>query len=174
MYKIFKAGEKEYKLEYTIEASLYDECIEKLFDFMGKIYGTQSTADFYADLPEEQRLEALKGSLMGGLSALANVPSTAFTFLYAGLLEHHGIGRNGDKSVRSKEDAKDIIRDYFDDHADDGKNTFYDILVMCMEQMSEDNFFERTGLEKMVHTEEQPENKRAPKVPQDHKKPSAK
>ena len=39
MYKILEIGGKEYKLEYTIEASLYDECVERLIKFLGKTLG---------------------------------------------------------------------------------------------------------------------------------------
>lgn len=174
MYGILKAGGKEYKLEYTIEASLYDECVDKLVDFMSKIYGAQNVEEMFKDLSDEQREEAMRATLKGGLSALTNVPSTALTFLYAGLMEHHGSGRNADGQVKSKEDAKDIIREYFADHAEDGNDNFYDILTICMGQMSDDNFFKRTGLEKMLTQEKEDTENKLPKIPQDHQKPSGK
>ena len=39
MYKTLTIGGKDYKLEYTIEASLYGDCIEKLITFISKTAG---------------------------------------------------------------------------------------------------------------------------------------
>ena len=32
MYKLLKIGSKEYKLEYGIEASLYDDCVKSVMN----------------------------------------------------------------------------------------------------------------------------------------------
>ena len=39
MYKVLKIGNKEYKFEYSLEASLYDQGIESLLDFLGNTAG---------------------------------------------------------------------------------------------------------------------------------------
>lgn len=72
MYKLLKIGNKEYKLEYNIEASLYDECVKSV---MNTLLATSGGVD---KTPEEM------------ISGMANIPNTALTVFYAGLLQYHG------------------------------------------------------------------------------------
>lgn len=72
MYKLLKIGNKEYKLEYSIEASLYDECVKSV---MNTLLATSGGVD---KTPEEM------------ISGMANIPNTALTVFYAGLLQYHG------------------------------------------------------------------------------------
>lgn len=148
MYKTLTIGGKEYKLEYTIEASLYDECIERLINFLGKTLGATNEPELAQELTEEEKTK-LRGTLVkNSISGISNLPATALTVFYAGLMEHHG--ETGDRTVMSKADAKAIVKEYFKQHAEDGKDNFYDLLNVCMDQMGEDDFFRRTGLEKVV------------------------
>lgn len=156
MYKTLTIGGKEYKLEYTIEAYLCNECIEKISNFSSKVFGgagialaMQSKTD-EQDKTEEFQQSALKGIFSNIISGVGTLPSTVMSTLYAGLLEHHGTGRNGDGTIKSMDDIKNIVNDYFTDHADDGKGNFYDLLIICMEKMEEDNFFERTGVSQFM------------------------
>lgn len=149
MYKVLEIGGKEYKLEYQMEAALYDECIERLISFMEKAFGGMDT-DENADLTDEEIAERQERAMKKGIAGISNIPAVTLCVFYAGLLEHHGTGKNGDKSIRSKEDAKDVLRTYLEEHEEDGTGNFYDLLMICVNQMGEDGFFKRIGLEKMM------------------------
>ena len=172
MYSVLTIGGKEYRLEYTIEASLYDECTEKLISFMDKTTSSMKMnepAD--ADLSEKEiEVKAKEQEMMlkRSISGISNLPQTALTIFYAGLMEHHGI--DGDKTVLSKKDAKEIVKQYFNDHAEDGTDNFYDLLLICIQQMSEDGFFKRVGLEKIMNPDSPKGKAKLTKIPKDHKK----
>lgn len=151
--KLLNIGGKEYKIEFTIEASLYDGCTEKVTGLMLKI----------AEAEDKKAIKEM-------ISTMSDIPQTALTMFYAGLLEHHGA--EGDGSVTSLKDAKVLIKQYFAEHAEDGTGNFYDVLQMLMEQMGEDGFFKQIGLEQMMNQTEN--QKKAPKTPQDHKKKTTK
>lgn len=150
MYNLLTIGGKEYKLEYTMEAALYDEGIEKLVSFMEKAFGGMD-ADDNGDMTDEEIIEKQERAMKKGIAGISNIPAVTLSVFYAGLLEHHGTGKNGDRSVRSKEDAKDVLRAYLEDHENDGTGNFYDLLMICINQMGEDGFFKRIGLEKMMN-----------------------
>ena len=144
--KVIKIGNKEYKFEFTIEASLYGECTEALTAFLTNV-GTAG------------------GNLKEVLKSISDIPQTALTLFYAGLLEHHG--EDGDGTVTTKKDAKRLIKQYFEDKKDTDEADFYAIMALMIEVMEEDGFFKRTGLERVLEAG----MKNAPKKPQDHKKP---
>lgn len=145
-------GGKDYNIEFTIEASLYNECTEKVTNLMVSIGEAQDKAD-----------------IKSVLSSMSDIPQTTLTMFYAGLLEHHG-GDVGDGTVNSMRDAKLLIRKYFDEHKEDDKGNFYSVMEMLIEQMGKDGFFKQIGLEQMMKKG----SKRPVKVPQDHKKKSVK
>jgi len=145
-------GGKEYTFTYTVDASLCEECVEKTTGLMMQIGMAQDEKD-----------------LRKMVSGIANVPTTALSMFYAGLLEHHGSGRDGDKSVRSKEDALDLIKQYFAENPDDENANFYGLLTMILGQMGDDGFFKTIGLEAMFS---QAEN--APKPNRAQRRASAK
>lgn len=149
MYKVLEIDGKEYKLEYTMEAALYEECIEKLVLFMEKAFGGMEAVDF-VDSTNEQLLEKQERAIKKGIAGISNIPAVTLSVFYAGLLEHHGTGKNGDKSIRSKDDAKDLLGAYIEAHSDDGTGNFYDLLMICLDQMREDGFFKKIGLDKMM------------------------
>lgn len=157
MYKVIKIEGKEYKLEYTIEASLYEDCAQSVSDIMADIF--QNSAD-----------RDIKG-LMG---TITRVPQKAVTVFYAGLLEYHG--PEGDGTVTTFEEGKRLCKNYL---KEEGCN-WYDILTMCLDQMGEDGFFKLVGLDTMfkavMDQEEQTDqtDQTAKKAPQDHKKKTAK
>lgn len=144
--KVIKIGNKEYKFEFTIEASLYGECTEALTDFL---------ANF-----------GVVGNVKDILKNISNIPQTALTLFYAGLLEHHG--EDGDGTVTTKKDAKRLIKQYLEDKKDTDEADFYAILNLMIEVMEEDGFFKRTGLERVLEAG----TEKLPKKPQDHKKPT--
>lgn len=147
MFKVITICGEDYKLEYTFEAALFSEGVEKVFELMYDVDGAADPRD------------ALMGS--------AKIPDIAFTLFYAGLLEHHG--PEGDGSVRSKRDAKILAKQYMNDD----KLDFAQLLKICVDQIGEDGFFERIGLATMMQSEE-PKTTRQPKTPQDHKKKTVK
>lgn len=160
MYKRLQIGDKEYKLEYTIEASLYNECTEKMINFFGKTLAITNEKELTKGLSNEEKAKARIKLLQDSLSGMINLPSTAMTVFYAGLLEYHG--ESGDNTIQSIEDAKVLIKQYFKEHEEDGTDNFYDLLHICMEQMGEDGFFKRTGLEKFLSQNEKSEENPKP------------
>lgn len=127
MYKILKIGSDDYKFEFSIEASLYGDCIEKITGLMFNVEMGQG-------VDTRQYL----------LSGIADIPSTAATCFYAGLLEHHGT-ESGDGKVPNLNAAKRLVVKLLKDEESEYEN-WYDILNLCMEQMGEDGFFDLVGL----------------------------
>ena len=64
---------------------------------------------------------------------------------------------------RQMHDAKKIAKQYIQEHSEDGTGNFYDLFTICLNQMAEDDFFVRTGLNKIMsqamNTEESSEPK---------------
>lgn len=137
-----------YVIEYSIEASLYNECTEKVAGLM-------------ADLSTAEDREDVKSVI----SSIADVPQTTLSMFYAGLLEHHG--RDGDGTVLNKGDAKKLLRTYINEHKDDDQGNFYGVMNILIEAMVDDGFFKLIGLESMMTAEVE---ERPKKIPQDHKK----
>ena len=131
-------GGKEYTFKFSVEASLNDECIEKTTDLIYKIGNTKSVAD-----------------IQNMIHTISNVPTVALSVFYAGLLEYHGMGRDADHSIRSKDDAKELIKVYLEENAGDAKANFYEILTMMIEQMGEDGFFALIGLDQIFSQQEE-------------------
>lgn len=161
MYKIITIGGKDYKLEYSVEAALYADCVEAVNDlFVGISYA------------------AAKDNMDAIVKHFSNIPSAGLTMFYAGLIEHHG--PEGDQQVMDKHVAKKLLKQYLKEHETDDTGDFYGLITMLMEKMGEDNFFKMTGLESIMRKagEDQEDEQKPVLVPQDHKtkskKPSAK
>lgn len=150
MYKIITIDEKDYKLEYTIEAALYKECTEKLIEFMGKTIGASEAAIVPKEMDEAQQYQYLQNILHQTISGITNIPDVALTIFYAGLLEHHG--EDGDRSIVTQKDAKRLVKKYFkeQENVENGVTDFVALINLCLEQMGEDGFFKRTGLETIL------------------------
>lgn len=140
-------GNKEYHIEYTIEASLHKDCTEQVTEMM-------------LHMSEAQSNENVKEMV----SSMNDIPSTTLTMFYAGLLEHHG--EDGDNTVTSKKEAKKLLKQYFSEHKEEDSGNFYGFMELLLKQMEEDGFFKQTGLEQMMKKVQEKE----PKMPQDHKK----
>lgn len=166
MYKIMEIGGVEYRLEYTMEAALYNECVEALVDFVGKTVAAQNLSELTDGLEEEKQRQVMEMAIKQSISSLTELPQTAITVFYAGLLEHHG--PEGDGTVLNKKDAKALVKQYFAEHVEDGTDNFFDLINICMEQINEDGFFKRIGLEKILNQEQA--EKKPKKTPQDHKR----
>lgn len=148
MYSIIKINGNEYKFEFSIEASLYNDCIESV---MGLMIDMDASG---------------KSDRKAVLSTISDMPHVAVTCFYAGLLEHHGT-EAGDGKIPNFDAAKKLAKSLLRDEESTTKN-WYDLLTLCTEQMAEDGFFDLIGLTEMVG--EASKRRRAPKVPQDHKK----
>ena len=148
MYKIITINGEDYKLEFSFEASLYHECIEKITGVMFDIDSGGQTANGYKQL----------------LSGMSDIPNTAVICFYAGLLEHHGTDE-GDGKVPNLSTAKQLAKSLLRDENSEVDN-FYDLFSICIDQMGEDGFFDLIGLPSMLDVEK----KKEPKKPQDHKK----
>ena len=125
---------KEYTVEYTIEASLYDDCTLSMMDMFvkgGMVQGAAQDRD-------------IEGAMKNLMETIANLPQKVLTLFYAGLLEHHG--PEGDRSVQSRNDAKKILAKYLNEN----KKSFRDVLEELTEVMAEDNFFDLIGLNQMT------------------------
>lgn len=152
--KTITIGGNDYTFEFTIEASLYSECTEKV---TGLMVGAGS-----AQMEEENSKENIKAML----STMSDIPSVAMTMFYAGLMEHHG--SLGDGKVKNIKEAKLLVKQYLSEHKNDEKGNFYALMQEMMECMADDGFFELIGLDKMFTPAQ--EKKKTPKTPQDHKK----
>lgn len=144
-------GNKEYHIEFTVEASLHNECTQKVTDLMLEltVAGNKSIKDT--------------------IKSMTNIPQTTLTMFYAGLLEHHG--EEGDKTVMSESDAKALVKQYLKENKDNEKGNFYAIMEMLIAQMGEDGFFKQIGLEQMIKSIQA---KNQTKTPTDHKAKSKK
>lgn len=127
MYKILEIGGKEYKLEYSVEASLYKDCTATATELMTKVLNTVGNED-----------------IKKVFESFADIPSMVLTLLYAGLMEHHG--ECGDGTVTSIADTKKLVKLYFAEHKEDGSGNFFELMNICTEQMAEDNFFAQSGI----------------------------
>ena len=153
----FTIDQKEYTVEFSIEATLYNECTEKVMDMMM----TAGMAQAEVESDELEPKEKVASVAETFKKSISDIPQRAITLFYAGLLEHHGT-ESGDGSVKSIGDAKKLLVSYMKAHDD---VTLYDIMSMMIEEMGKDHFFEKIGVDKVV----QNVNKSIPK-PQDHKR----
>lgn len=144
--KVINIDGKNYTFEFTIEASLYNECTEKVVTLMSSM----------EDAKDKESTKEL-------ISSMSNIPQTALTMFYAGLLEHHG--EDGDGMIASKKDAKTLIKKYFEEHKDDETGNFYGVMSLMIEVMEDDDFFSQIGLNQLAEGQ----TKKEPKTPQDHK-----
>ena len=149
---------KEYTIEFSIEATLYSECTEKVMDTMLSAGVAQAEVES-DDLDAKEKTMTIADAF---IKTVSDIPQKAITLFYAGLLEHHGT-ECGDGTVKSKNDAKRLVAAYMRENEG---TTLYDIMSMMIEEMGKDHFFEKIGVDKVV----QQANKNIPKTPQDHKK----
>lgn len=145
MYKVIEIGGNEYKLEYSFEASLYKDCVT-------------SVVDIIRGMSDEDDQDSI-------INSIADLPKVAITVFCAGLLEHHGV--EGDNTVPNLRTARRLAKTWILEQGEDGN--FYDLFTMCTNQMGEDGFFKRVGLEQMLNQTEE-EVQKPTKAPQDHKR----
>ena len=137
-------GNKEYTIEYSIEASLYKDCTEKITNLMTGVVEAES----------QQDIKEL-------VSTMADVPMTTLHMLHAGLLEN--------QNDWSLADTKALIKQYLTERKGQEDGNYYSLMELLLSEMDADGFFELIGLDKMFQTE-----KKEVKKPQDHKKKATK
>lgn len=139
--KKLTVGGKEYTLEYSIGASLYEECVTSVVSLLGS-----AAMDDDNDESKEAMLERI--GLMGG------IPKVAATVLYAGLLEHHGTGEyasdSSDGSIPDKRAVLGLFRTFNEEHKESGDGSWMDIFNLCLECMGDDDFFGLIGLNQLM------------------------
>lgn len=159
MYKVLTIGGKDYRLEYNVEASLYKDGVDRLINFLSGALGASGEAELTKGLSDEDKTKVRIELMQNLRSEVINLPDTALTLFYAGLLEYHGL--DGDGSVLTKSDAKKLVKQLFAEQPEDGITDFASLLEVCMTQMGEDGFFKRTGLEKIAEQSEAAKPNRA-------------
>ena len=149
--KVLNINGKDYKLEFSFEAAMYSECVEKTIDMIESVATAQANNDVKAYI-----------------SSLAKTPKTVIDLAYAGLLEHHA------DEIKNVKDASRLIKDYFAEHKEDGAGSFVSLMSVIVETMEEDGFFSMIGLDEIFNPKQAEEAPKAPKAPQDHKKKTTK
>ena len=158
---------KEYILEYTFEAAECHECIDAAMD----IFGSMMTAKIDSKHSEEMQVRDF-------LMSLSDLPRMAMDMFYAGLLENHGTGPDGDGTITSRADARCLYKQFCKENPEDERATsYYALCTSIAEQMEKDGFFKRTGMEDILENMEslvKSKQKKQPKKPMDHqrKKPT--
>lgn len=154
---------KEYTFKFSIEASLYNECTESAMNMILSFGEAQGEAES-VKIGDSEAKDHFMSAMRKTFSTVANVPSTALTLFYAGLMEYHGA--SGDNSIRSISDAKKVLSDYLRE----SEQNFYDVLNLMLECMGEDHFFELTGISRVLNTadgESEKKNSRKRKTGED-------
>jgi len=148
MYKVLTIGGYDYKLEYSVEASLYSEGTEKLLEFLGKTIGAAEAVKPDA-VPDADKAEYYRTMLKESLGGYLSLPDVALTLFYAGLQEHHGADADG--KVVSKADAKRLLAQFLKEGQDkeNGATGYIGLLNLIITQMEEDGFFKLIGLEQL-------------------------
>lgn len=139
----------EYTLRYSMRAMLEKDCADAVSKYAMNFASIDSVDSF-----------AHAYSEVTGLVLLA---------LHAGLLEKYNM---------SMEDCTELLDAYLDEHSEDEQGDVMTLMNFLMECMSEDGFFRKTGLEKILNLSQQTSPETATvkpvKTPQDHKRKAPK
>ena len=154
--KTLVINENEYKLEYTFEASEHKDTVQKMFKVLSGAYLMRKGV-VIDDTDEEKAKEAMVNAMIDGSAEMvSDVPHIVKSAFYAGLLEHN---------PKSEEESYSLMKEYMKENKISYRKLFEDIKE-CME---DDGFFDLSGLTEMLQ-EMNGTQKKAKKVPQDHKK----
>lgn len=137
MYKIIKIGGNDYKFEYSIEASLYNDYVEKLTKFSMDYAKNMALYDMQGKgIKTQKELQNMSADIVGTMITLqtTQAPALALTGFYAGLMEHQKL---------SFEEAKELYKQYLKEY----NKTPIEVLGEILEKVKEDNFFQMIGLD---------------------------
>lgn len=147
---------KEYKIEFTFEAAESDT-VQKVFEFMSGAYVLKGVKDSGTELEKK----AAQVDVM--IEGLSSMPRLAIDLFHMGLLEYHG--QFGDGSVKSRDDAKLLYKQFCKENPESELATQYGLFEALKVQMEDDGFFKRIGLTAFAE-----EIEKSVPTPQDHKK----
>lgn len=154
--KTLVIGDKEFTLEYSFAAAEHKKTVQNMFNVLSMAYVAKTGVD------ETDDKASMANAMIEGVSEMvADVPHIVRNAFYAGLLENNPV---------SEEEAYELMKQYMKANKISYNGLFEDIKE-CME---EDGFFDLSGLTDILQkTGEniQKSQKKARKVPQDHKKP---
>lgn len=141
---------KEYKIEFTYAAAMYDDCVDGMFHFIG---GTVSGT-------VNKQISSVFKSLVG-------TPRLTRTLFYAGLLEHN--------PVDNEEEAGKLLVQYFKENKGKNYGTMFEEFA---KQMETDGFLDSIGLTEAMNklteaAKKQTEEVTKKVIPMDHLKPKA-
>lgn len=140
--KTLKIGDKEYILEFSFEAAKHRQLINKMFKMMSCSYLGRSGLTGAADETKADRAAAL---IDGVADMYSEMPDTAITAFYAGLMENN--------AVLNEAEARKLLKQYFKENSDDESATFPGMFDLIKECMQDDGFFKLTGLDKMLENQ---------------------
>ena len=149
--KTIEINGRNYTFEFTFEAAMHEECVEKIISLIDGITSAQANEN-----------------VQGYIASIAKAPKTVINMVYAGLLEHHA------DEIKNVKDASNLIKDYFAEHKEDGEGNFMSLMSLMMETMENDGFFNMIGLDEIFNPGQKETAQKAPKTPQDHKKKATK
>lgn len=131
--KKFTVDGTEYKLEYSFEAALDNDCVQNMFNMLTGAY-------VYKSLPGEEvtQNQGLVAAVEGFSRMFADTPKVCVSAFSAGLKENH--------PDLTKEEAKDLMKRYMKNKKF-GFNDLFNDLVECMEK---DGFFKLTNLDEAI------------------------
>ena len=129
-------GDRDYTLRFSVEASLCEECVSKVTDFMVLSYQASDSDDLRKSVSE----------------SISNVSTTALAALYGGLLENHS------DEIKSMTDARNLAKTYLLENQDNEKGNWFSLLNTLIEAMDEDGFFKLIGLEELMERASQTED----------------
>lgn len=149
--KILNVNGKDYTLEFSFEAAMHEECIEKIITLLDGVTTAQA-----------------KNDVKGYVSCIAKSPKTVIDMVYAGLLEHHS------DEIKNAKDASNLIKAYFAEHKEDGSGNFMNLMSVVIEAMEDDGFFSLIGLDEIFNPTQTESHPKTTKIPQDHKRKTTK
>lgn len=123
MKHLKKINGREYAFEYTIEASMYEDFVDRV---------TTWCKDMML-INENKMTPAEKGGAFMK-TQVTQVPKLALIGFYAGLMEHEHV---------SYEEAKELYKTYLREY----NKTPLQVILEFMEMAGEDNFFTLIGLD---------------------------
>lgn len=138
MYKIITIGGKDYKLEYSIQASLCEDFVENLTKYIMEFSGLVAKYDNKGQVIKTKddalniSTNAIKDMMVANTTQLPKLVMTGF---YAGLTEH--------QPNISKQEALDLYKAYLTEW----RKTPTDVLSEIINKVNEDNFFAMIGLD---------------------------
>lgn len=167
--------DRTYEIEFTFEAA-ESETVQKVFDYFTGAYQYRNikTSKGVDEMDDQEKVAYTIGMLDSTIGEVATIPKLTIDFLFMGLLEHHGVNGDITQDIESKDDARQLYKDFCKENPEDEKALHTGLFDALKVQMDADGFFKRIGLEQMLtklNSMEQEEKKtNLTVVPQDHKK----